>query len=226
MGKRLLPLTHKAFLFMEVWKEIKGFEDYEVSNLGRVKSLKFNKVRILKGGLISTGYYCVVLQCNGKKVTKTIHQLVAELFLDHEPNGHKLVVDHIDNNKLNNRVENLQIVTNRFNCSKDTKLKYTGVYLVGNKYQSIISVDGKQYNLGFFKSKKEAIIYYKNAVFSIEKNEKIKVKRAVFSSKHKYVYWNKKNKKWVAVCKKNHLGYFKTEEEAIKVVDNYLNFCL
>ena len=65
----------------EIWKEIEGFKDYEISNLGRVKSLKYNKERILKA-VINTDSYLTV--CLSKK-NKTIHQLMAIAFLSHKP---------------------------------------------------------------------------------------------------------------------------------------------
>lgn len=92
----------------EVWKPVNGTQVYFVSNLGRVKSVKNGKERIVK--LYSGGNY---LSCNmyfdGKQKTILTHLAVAEAFLGDKPDGY--VVNHIDGDKFNNRVENLEYVT-------------------------------------------------------------------------------------------------------------------
>jgi hypothetical protein len=133
---------------VEEWKPVKGYEGkYEISSLGRVKSLsrqmwngfKFweSKEVVLKQQLNpKNGYLHVGLSDenrNGKTIT--IHKLVAMTFLNHSRCGFKIVVDHIDSNKHNNNVNNLRLVTSRFNLSKDKKnktSKYVGVSK--NKY--------------------------------------------------------------------------------------------
>ena len=84
---------------MEIWKDVKGYEKhYKVSNLGRVKSVKFNKEKVLSKTKLSNGYLKVLLCKNGKSKTKTVHSLVAESFLNHKSNIY-IVVDHINNIK-------------------------------------------------------------------------------------------------------------------------------
>jgi hypothetical protein len=138
----------------EIWKDIPGYEGiYQVSDLGNVKSLRFNKEKILKPGVNGSGYYTVVL-CKGKRKTKKVHKLVAMAFLNHNPDGYKLVVDHKDNDKLNNILSNLQLISQRENSSKDKKgtSKHTGVSWdkERNKWKSSISINGKLKNLGRF----------------------------------------------------------------------------
>lgn len=164
---------------MEVWKDIKGYEGlYQISNLGNIKSLeryskhyaggvKYINERILKLSKNRKGYLQTTLNNNGFKKTHKAHTLVAIAFLDFIPNGMINVIDHIDNEKLNNNVNNLQIVTNRFNCSKDKKNKfsnYTGVTFKTdrNKFTAQIRVDGKIKYLGQFDTEIQASEAYNN----------------------------------------------------------------
>ena len=104
----------------EIWKSIPGYEGlYEVSNLGNVKSLIRN--RILNPSK-ECGYLKTTLS-NKTKKKFAVHQLVAMAFLNHIPCGHKLVIDHKNENKLDNRSVNLQIVTNKQNIVKSIKIK-------------------------------------------------------------------------------------------------------
>ena len=142
----------------EIYKDVLSYEGiYQVSNLGNVKSLKFNKERILKPALSDGRYLTVVLSKNGKKKTNRVHKLVAMAFLGHKPKGHLLTVDHINNVKTDNRLENLQLITQRENCSKDRfrkdySSKYVGVswHKNRNKWEAQILIKGKPKNLGFF----------------------------------------------------------------------------
>jgi len=156
---------------MEIYKSVLGYEGiYEISNLGNVKSLSRTifvegrkpyilNERILKPGINTKGYYIVVL-CNGKQKTRKVHQLVAIAFLNHTPCGMNLVVDHIDENKLNNKADNLQILTNRQNLSKGTPnktSKYIGVSKnLRGKYSAAIQINGKDINLGSFDNEEDA----------------------------------------------------------------------
>ncbi len=106
----------------EIYKSIPGYENiYEVSNYGNVKSIKFGKEKILKPNKTRTGYLQVGLLKDGRKKIG-VHQLVAMAFLNHTPCGMELVIDHINDIKSDNRIINLQVVTQRENIWK--KLKY------------------------------------------------------------------------------------------------------
>ena len=156
-------------MIKEEWKPVKDYEGlYEVSNLGRVKSLRFNKERILKPIKDGRGYINVGL--SSKK--HLVHQLVAINFLNHTPCGMKLVVDHINNNPLDNRLENLQLISFRENSSKDIKnksSKYTGVSWdkSRNKWTSTIYILKKSIKLGRFKNEYDAHIAYQNKLKTI-----------------------------------------------------------
>ncbi len=158
---------------MEIWKKVEGFENYEVSNLGRVKSLYYNKEKILKQTIDGTGYFIVNLYGNGIRKVYKVHQLVAIVFLNHKPCGHKLVIDHIDSNELNNQLINLRIITNRENNSKERTIKssskFVGVSKVGNKWNSYIYINGKQKHLGRFTTEEEAASTYKKVLFALNK---------------------------------------------------------
>ena len=109
---------------MEIWKTIKDYENYQVSNLGRVKSLNYNgtgKEQVLKPQLDKkTGYLHVNLYKNGKMKTFLIHRLVVQAFLDNPKN--KFCVNHIDCNPLNNCVDNLEWCTYSENMQHALKL--------------------------------------------------------------------------------------------------------
>lgn len=95
---------------MEIWKDVDGYEGvYQVSNEGRVRSLKFGRVRLLKEGVKSTGYRFVILCENSIKKQMHIHQMVAKAFKSN-PNGYT-TVHHIDHNPGNNNVENLEWIS-------------------------------------------------------------------------------------------------------------------
>jgi len=156
----------------EIWKEIEGYDgDYQISNHGRVKSFKQNiNGKILK--LNSSNTYFEIILSN-RKCFK-IHLLVWDHFGDKIRDGRKLQVDHIDENKTNNRIDNLQLLTNRQNTSKG-KLKYnnssqyTGVSWsnVCKKWQGLIQINGKLKYLGLFESEYEAHLAYKKALKNI-----------------------------------------------------------
>jgi len=165
---------------MEIWKTIKRFEDYQISNLGRVKSLKNNKEKILALNPNEKGYYNVDLYVDNKRKTIRIHKLVAEYFLNHKGDGTmKLVIDHIDNDKSNNRVDNLQLITNRQNSSKTlkkinglTSSKYVGVTWSKQikRWIAQIQVNKKRTHIGCFKNEYDAHLAYQNKLKEIDNN--------------------------------------------------------
>ena len=107
---------------IEEWRDIKGYEGkYQVSNLGRVKSLNYNhtkKEKILSDYPNTYGYLYVNLYKNGKGKPFYIHKLVAQAFIDN-PNNYR-EINHKDENKQNNRVENLEWCNRKYNCNYGT----------------------------------------------------------------------------------------------------------
>jgi hypothetical protein len=105
---------------MEQWRNIKDYEGlYQVSNEGRVKSLWFGREKILKGGKDKDGYLLVKLCQDGKQVMKKVHRLVAQAFLEN-PNNYEQV-NHKDEDKTNNHVENLEWCNRSYNCNFGTR---------------------------------------------------------------------------------------------------------
>lgn len=116
----------------EEWKDIEGYEGiYQISNMGRVKSLsrkiwngvKFfqSSEKILKPGIDSVGYCVVSLYKNdGKAQTVRVHRLVAKAFIPN-PNAYR-VINHIDANRTNNNVTNLEWCTHKQNSAHAIKI--------------------------------------------------------------------------------------------------------
>lgn len=106
----------------EIYKDVVGYEGkYQVSNLGNVKSLNYRqtgKEKVMKQTLIDNGYLQVDLYNNGKHKKYGVHRLVADAFLDN-PNNYPQV-NHKDENKQNNNVDNLEWATAQYNINYGT----------------------------------------------------------------------------------------------------------
>lgn len=109
------------------FKCIPNFEGlYKISTCGMVYNVK--KDSIIKphfSGVPRRNYYQVTLYKGSLKFTKRVHSLMAITYLNHAYGNRKIVVDHIDNNPLNNRLDNLQIIDIRTNNIKDKKNETT-----------------------------------------------------------------------------------------------------
>lgn len=132
----------------EIWKTIKNYEGlYEVSNLGRVKSLERIdsnkhpiKERLLKCGKVDGGYLAAVLCKNGKHKTFLIHRLVAKAFI---PNPNNLPqVNHKDEDKTNNCVSNLEFCTAKYNNNYGTRTERVAEKQTnGKKSKPVLKID-------------------------------------------------------------------------------------
>lgn len=147
----------------EIWRDIQGFEGlYQISSLGRIRSLdrkvmystkktgnkfvRIDKGRILKARIKSNGYLQACLYpSNGKPVYRHIHRLVAETFLE---KGNNYEVNHLDHDKQNNKIENLEWSNRSKNKSWDAmagihntaKLNPTDIINIRNQYKSGIKI--------------------------------------------------------------------------------------
>jgi hypothetical protein len=118
---------------MSNWKPITGYPNYAINDCGEVKSLRFD--RILKSANSDNGYLYVNLIEDKSKKTTAVHKLVIEHFgpLQPDPN---YIVDHIDNNKTNNQIQNLQWLsissnTEKMHGKQEEKAKVIKLYKEG-----------------------------------------------------------------------------------------------
>lgn len=146
----------------EIWKTINDFKNYEVSNLGRIKSLPRPKTKggILKSQINKLGYSKITLLKNGKQYLFSIHRLVAEAFISNPNNLPE--VNHKDGNKQNNCVDNLEWVTHsenikhRFITLKQEPFRKYNL----NKFEWQTKEDINKYHRMYYKKNRNKILKY------------------------------------------------------------------
>lgn len=145
----------------EIWVEIQGFENYLISSFGNVFS-KFSKKNLIKHKNTS-GYLFVNLYKNKKGSPCMIHKLTFENFNNIKSNRN-FVIDHINNIKTDNNLENLQLITNRENSTKNkiNKSGFSCVYKNGKSWIVRTRVKGEKITIGTFK----------NLDFAVKKRDK------------------------------------------------------
>ncbi len=174
----------------EIFKDVPGYEGlYQVSNMGNVKSLErivirpksgnyIVKERILKPGNDTWGYYQVGLSKEGKPKSMRVNVLVAMAWLNHVPDGtQKIEVDHKNGIRLDNRLENLQLLTNREHKAKTSKGRNTSSKYLGvswdkraKKWRAQIQIDGKLNFLGNFTDEYDAYLAYQKALSDLKEH--------------------------------------------------------
>lgn len=173
----------------EIWKDIPEYEGvYQVSDLGNIKGLhrtvaaKGSSKRViyekrLKSILRPDGYLNIHLCKNGTSKNFLIHQIVCAAFFGHDINGHIMVVNHINGNKLDNSLDNLEVVTTRENnsiCFRENREKYTSKFIgvhwnrINKKWNSTIRINGKTKYLGSFVSEHDASNAYQNELNNLK----------------------------------------------------------
>jgi hypothetical protein len=155
---------------IEEWKDIPGYEgSYQVSSFGNVKSLNYHrtgKEKIMKPCFDTNGYLQLLLRKSNTVKSHKIHKLVAIAFHYHLPDGTmKLVVNHKDNNRLNNHKDNLEVVPHEYNVrchKKDAGLSWCNVR---NRWEVKIGINYKTVHLGRYKDedKEKALQIYQRA---------------------------------------------------------------
>lgn len=181
-------------MLKEQWKQVKGYEkQYLVSNFGKVKSLQrlvnhpkkgkqIVRERTLKQSKSRKGYMRVCLSKEGNHKMFSVHRLVADAFINNKYN--KPCINHIDGNKNNNIVDNLEWCTNEENQShawnngmkvriyKNATSKYPGVSWskIGKKWIAQISINNKRNFLGYYDQEEEAAKAYQNKLIQLNLN--------------------------------------------------------
>ncbi len=226
---------------MEEWRDIPNYEGYyQASNLGRVRSLdrtvttkhgveRFYKGKIIEGN-IQKGYRRTTLRGDSICGKFMFSQIIAMTFLGHKPNGHTLVVDHVNGDTSDDRVENLRIVTNRANsttCFRSNEESFSSGHIgvswreKVSKWRTQIQHNGANVHLGCYDTELEASNAYQSALSKINDGSfNHSDYRPIFTSEHKGVGFHKATNKWQARIiingKQKHIGLFKTELEAHK----------
>ena len=147
---------------MEIWRKIEGFDNYSVSTHGRVRNDMTN--HILK---LNYRTYPMVTLYNPERNLLYVHRLVAQTFIPNPDNCP--CVNHKDEDKQNNNVDNLEWCTYQYNLTYGTRIqraiKKSKISLLGNNYRSIpVYVDGKE-----FISHKQAADYIGCTINAIRK---------------------------------------------------------
>lgn len=150
----------------EIWKDIKGYDGYQISNTGKVKSLakqritsiavKWYREKLLYIGIGTHGYKCINIRMGGLQSPLLIHRLIAMAFIPNPEN--KPQVNHINGVKTDNRIENLEWCTCIENARHAVR---TGLFCINQDHLKTIQDKGKKIVLNlltgiFYDSAKEA----------------------------------------------------------------------
>ena len=153
---------------MEIWIPVyDNAENYEVSNYGQIKKIFKKSKRLLIPRKSKDGYLFLELRKNKKKYTKKVHRIVAESFLG---KFDSMCVNHIDGDKLNNSINNLEWISTRENCVHRSLMKYKSSKYPNitwdkdrRKWRAQVYIEKKQIYIGIFDD--EEIAYKKLCLF-------------------------------------------------------------
>lgn len=235
--ENLFYIDENGIIQEEEWRDVPNYvKKYQMSTLSRVKSLKreisgkrcvyYSKERILKQQINGEDRLLCTLTKNAIQTQYKTHQLMGIVFLNHIPCGLEKIVDHKNNNSLDNRLSNLQIITQSKNSRKDKSPKsgYNCIYFESNVYRVRFQHKGKTTNFGSFKTKEEAITLFNKIdklvlegkdISKYIKTKKAKVFKNITIQKGKYRVRITINKKVI------RFPLFNTLEEAKSFVLKY-----
>ena len=226
----------------EIWKDISGFEGfYEISSYGRVRSVKSGKILSTSKCGGCRGYLSVCLSKNGKRYGKLVHRLVAEAFIPAVEGLSE--VNHKDEDKTNNRVDNLEFCDHKYNMnygtrnirSKDTHIKngyWTGFSKeeYNRKYRECHKEElreyHKEYNREYREFHKEELRKYREChkeenrlyakIYNENNKEKIREQHREYyeKNKEKIKEYKEKNKEKIKEYKRAY--YYRHREEILK----------
>lgn len=125
---------------MEIWKPIKKYPGYEVSNYGRIKSYKKTSEGRILSGKCSKGYITIDFRVNGETKQELVHRIVLSTF-NPVDGWEELTVNHVDGNRLNNHIENLEWMTLSENTRHARKVLQSGN---STKKVHIIKINGEE----------------------------------------------------------------------------------
>lgn len=225
---------------MVEFKNIPGYENYIASSNGKIFNTNYKRTgkTVEMSYYNSRGYYNVCLSKNGKGKTLPVHLLVMKAFYDYKPTNRSMVINHIDNNSLNNNLDNLEVVTNRYNSSchqylnKNRTSEFIGVYWhkLMSKWKASIWFKTKMVPLGYFELELDAGNEYLRALREIETTGNLTVSSPADKKKssiYRGVSYSLEKRKWIAQIywnkKQLNLGGFNTEEEAFNARCNFIN---
>jgi len=175
--ENLFYIAEDGRILEEEWMDIPNFEGhYMISNLSRIKSLNriitfidgrknTKKEKIRPQFLNTSGYWSIMLHLKSKHYNFRIHKLMADIFLKFPCENKKLVINHKNFIRTDNRIENLEIVTQRENSNKKhikSSSIYTGVCWDSRKkrWRAQIFINKQRIFLGYFKNEYDAHLAY------------------------------------------------------------------
>lgn len=200
----------------EIWKDILGYEGlYQVSSYGRVRSLDrydrmnhFLKGRILKLYTRKGGYLFVQLHLNGKGKNYLVHRLVAIAFI---PNPDNLPeVNHLDEDKTNNRVENLEFCDRKYNINFGTRKDKVRNTAIKNGYWLNLNDEERKIYHNEYQKK-----YYLSKKKDYMKKYYLEHKKKICEQKRNYYQENKEK-----ICERHKENYRKKRLEKMTIQHN------